>query len=128
MLTFVGTLIVIPLLVVRIPTNYFIRKQQHLHLKNLSIARILLLIAKNITGLIFILAGIAMLVLPGQGVLTILLGIMLTNFPGKATFELQIVRQPNVLKAINWIRTRSNRPDLIVTHPETTADTDHTPS
>ena len=117
MLTFVGTLIVVPLLVVRIPTDYFIRDQRHqFSMRNqLSIPRLLGLVVKNIIGLIFILAGIAMLVLPGQGVLTILLGIMLMNFPGKLALELHIVQQPTVLRAINWIRQRAHRPPLLVT-------------
>jgi hypothetical protein len=117
MLTFVGTLIVIPLLVVRIPTDYFIRDRRHqLSMPNqLSLPRLLGLVLKNIIGLIFILAGIAMLVLPGQGVLTILLGIMLMNFPGKSTLELHIVQQPTVLRAINWMRQRAHHPPLLVT-------------
>jgi hypothetical protein len=117
MLTFVGTLIVIPLLVVRIPTDYFIRDRRHqLSMRDhLSIPRLLGLVLKNIIGLIFILAGIAMLVLPGQGVLTILLGIMLMNFPGKLALERHIVQQPTVLRAINWMRQRARRPPLRVT-------------
>jgi Putative transmembrane protein (PGPGW) len=117
MLTFVGTLIVVPLLVIRIPTDYFVRDRRHqFSMRNpLSIPRLLGLVLKNIIGLIFILAGIAMLVLPGQGVLTILLGIMLMNFPGKLALELHIVQQPTVLRAINWIRQRAHRPPLRVT-------------
>ncbi|MDH3599847.1 MAG: PGPGW domain-containing protein [Candidatus Tectomicrobia bacterium] len=117
MLTFIGTLIVIPLLAVRIPTDYFIRDRQHrLSMRDqLSVPRLIGLVLKNVIGLIFILAGIAMLVLPGQGVLTILLGIMLMNFPGKATLELHIVQQPTVLRAINWMRNRANHPPLLVT-------------
>jgi hypothetical protein len=117
MLTFVGTLIVIPFLVVRIPTDYFIRDRRHqISMRDqLSIPRLLGLVLKNIIGLIFILAGFAMLVLPGQGVLTILLGIMLMNFPGKLALELHIAQQPTVLRAINWMRQRANHPPLLVT-------------
>jgi drug/metabolite transporter (DMT)-like permease len=67
---------------------------------------------KNLLGIIFILAGVAMLILPGQGILTILLGIMLMNFPGKHTLERRIVQQPAVLRAINWMRTKANHPEL----------------
>jgi hypothetical protein len=117
MLTFVGTLIAIPLLVVRIPTDYFIRDRRHQFSMRdqLSIPRLLGLVLKNISGLIFILAGIAMLVLPGQGVLTILLGIMLMNFPGKFALERYIVQQPTVLRAINWMRQQAHHPPLLVT-------------
>ena len=59
-------------------------------------------------------AGIAMLVLPGQGVLTIVIGIMLLDFPGKYRFERRLVAYGPVLKAINGIRRAARRQPLIV--------------
>ena len=117
MMTFVGSLIVIPLLIVRIPTDYFIRDQSHpFDLRTrFSVLRLLGRVLKNVLGFICILMGLAMLVLPGQGVLTILLGIMLMNFPGKRALERRLVQQPNVLKVINWVRARAKRPPLRVT-------------
>ena len=117
MLTFVGSLVVIPLLVVRIPTDYFIRDRgDPLALRTrFSVLRLLGRILKNVLGFIFILMGIAMLVLPGQGLLTMLLGIMLMNFPGKHALERRLVQQRNVLRAINWVRARAKRPPLHVT-------------
>jgi len=53
-----------------------------------------------------------MLLLPGQGFITILIGIMLLNFPGKLSLELRIVQQPPVFRAINWMRARANQPSL----------------
>jgi len=55
-----------------------------------------------------------MLLLPGQGIITILIGIMMLNFPGKFTLEQRIVQQPNVLRAVNWMRTKADRPVLEV--------------
>ena len=69
---------------------------------------------KNVAGLIFLLAGIAMLVLPGQGLLTILIGVSLLDFPGKRRLELYLVQKRPVLRAINWIREKAQRPPLIV--------------
>lgn len=113
-LTFIGTLAAVPIIVVRIPTDYFMREQhdsgwglgRHKGLGRLGI------ILKNILGIILIVAGLAMLVLPGQGVLTILLGLSLMNFPGKFALERRIVRQSAVLETINWMRTRAARPPL----------------
>ena len=123
-LTFFGTLIVIPLLVVRIPTDYFVREPRpYLSIRDrLFIPRLCFGILKNVVGSIFILAGIAMLVLPGQGVLTILLGIMLMDFPGKRAVELHIVKQPTVLRGINWMRARADRPELLIAKPNVTAN------
>jgi hypothetical protein len=51
---------------------------------------------------------------PGQGVLTILLGIMLLDFPGKRGLEASIVRRPRVLHAINSVRGRFDKPPLFL--------------
>jgi len=58
-------------------------------------------------------AGIVMLVLPGQGILTIVIGLMLSNFPGKYRLERWLVMRPRVLRTINWLRQRSKRNPLL---------------
>ncbi|MGI9303339.1 MAG: PGPGW domain-containing protein [Gammaproteobacteria bacterium] len=113
MLTFVGTLVAIPLLVARIPSDYFVRRKQHLKPDDGHPAlRLIGLTVKNVAGAIFVLAGVAMLVLPGQGIITILIGLMLMNFPGKIALELWIIKQAPVLKAINWMRGKAGKPAL----------------
>jgi len=62
---------------------------------------------KNIIGVLLILAGIAMLVLPGQGVLTILIGLGITDFPGKYKLERKLVSNQAVFKSLNWMRKRA---------------------
>lgn len=121
-LTFIGTLIVIPLIVMRIPTDYFVREPLDTPSvrERLFSPRLCRIVLKNILGFILILTGIAMLVLPGQGVLTILLGVMFMDFPGKRDLELYIVSRPTVLRGLNWMRARVDRPKLLVTHPNTT--------
>jgi hypothetical protein len=74
----------------------------------------MLVIAKNLLGYIFVLAGILMLMLPGQGVLTILIGIMLLNFPGKYELERWIVSHGSVFRSINWIRRHAGRTPLVL--------------
>ena len=115
--TFVGTLIIIPILIVRIPADYFKRKEQKQKscYKNQCAAICFIgLVFKNLFGAVFVLAGLAMLFLPGQGFITILIGIMMLNFPGKFALQLRIVQKPTVLRAINWIRTKADRPALEV--------------
>jgi hypothetical protein len=116
-ITFIASLLLIPVIVTRIPTDYFVDRQRHLsRLKSLHpVVYIALLVLKNLFGGLLVLAGIAMLVLPGQGILTILIGISLMNFPGKYTLERRLVSQPGVFKAINWIRKRAGKQQLI--HP-----------
>ena len=112
--TFVGTLIVLPLLVVRIPADYFRRDQRHTvrDRSRPAIRHILGLLLKNALGILFIGAGLVMLVLPGQGVITMLIGLMLMDFPGKHALERRVVQQPAVFRAINWIRQRAGQPGL----------------
>jgi hypothetical protein len=112
--TFIVTLIVIPILVVRIPAGYFTEDNSKpiLSSRQLSFFPLLSIIIKNLFGIIFILAGFSMLLLTGQGFISILIGIMLINFPGKRTLERRIVQQAFVLHTINWIRARANRPPL----------------
>jgi Putative transmembrane protein (PGPGW) len=69
---------------------------------------------KNLIGGVFVLAGIVMLVLPGQGVLTIMLGIALMNFPGKFQLERWIVSRGPTLWFINRLRRRRGRPALVL--------------
>jgi hypothetical protein len=113
-LMFAGSLIAVPWLVVRIPTNYFIRRQhfadrwQSRH----PLVRIALLTTKNLCGVVLVLAGIAMLVLPGQGILTIVVGLLCLDFPGKFALERWLVRQPPVIGAINWMRAKAGRQPL----------------
>lgn len=117
LLTFVGSLIVIPWTITRIPADYFVKPDHRPILPFFGrhpVIRVLGLIAKNLFGLLFLLAGIAMLVLPGQGILTMLIGLSLLNFPGKRALELKLIEQPAVAHGINWIRERAGRPPLQV--------------
>ncbi|CAN5413805.1 hypothetical protein BH23VER1_BH23VER1_34210 [soil metagenome] len=119
---FVATLIAVPLLVVRIPQDYFVRDHRSpTFWDGFSPAiRIVLLAVKNVVGAVFVAAGLAMLVLPGQGVLTILAGIMLLNFPGKYRFERWIATRGPVRRSIDWIRHCGGREPLRFGSPSPT--------
>ena len=64
------------------------------------------LVLKHALGWFFIAIGILMLVTPGQGLLTLLAGVLLTNFPGKYRLERMLARQPKVMAVLNWLRAR----------------------
>ncbi len=76
----------------------------------------LFVVCKNVFGLILVLAGLAMLILPGQGLLTIFVGLLLMNFPGKFSLERRIIRYTPIFRTINWIRQRQNIPPLRLEH------------
>jgi hypothetical protein len=100
---FVAGVILVPVLIARIPADYFSPERAPPPRRHPVLA-LLLRIGKNLLGALLIVLGIAMLVLPGQGILTILLGLSLIEFPYKRRLELALIRRPPVLRAVNWIR------------------------
>jgi hypothetical protein len=115
-ISFIGTLLLVPVLVIRIPEDYFAEQKRHRWepwAHEHPFIRWSLLIAKNSLGYIIIILGIAMLVLPGQGILTILIGVMFINFPGKYRLERWVVMRAPVLNTINKLRQRAGRAPLI---------------
>jgi len=112
--TFIISLILMPMMVVRIPADYFSHKKRHHKRpeKYPPAVRIVILIMKNVMGVVLLLAGILMLVLPGQGLFTMFVGIMMMNFPGKYKLERWIVARGPILKSINWMRKRAGHEPL----------------
>ena len=112
---FIGSLIAIPLILVRLPADYFdTRTTRHWMKDHHPVLRLSGLIVKNVVGIVFLLAGIAMLFLPGQGLLTMLIGISLMDFPGKRQLEAKMVGQPTLLSVINAMRQKFDKPPLIL--------------
>lgn len=99
---------------VSIPPDYFIKphkpweqwRQFHPAL------RWTLLITKNLLGAILIAIGMIMLFTPGQGILALILGIALIDFPGKRGLERYIVQRKKVLRVVNKMRARAGQPPL----------------
>ena len=97
-----------------IPSDYFIKKDVSKFKINNPLLWYLVLLIKNILGYSLIIGGIMMLVLPGQGLFTIIIGLMLSNYPGKYYIEKRFVEIPAVFKSINWLRAKSNKPPIIL--------------
>jgi hypothetical protein len=114
-LTFFGSLIALPFLLARIPEDYFVDPERHAsRLRRLHpMVYVTVRALKNLLGWILVLAGVLMLVLPGQGILTIIMGLVLSDFPGKFALERRLASKPRILGAINWIRRRSGRRPLL---------------
>ena len=100
--------------VAQIPEDYFLttkRSPSGLE-KKAPVLRLLLLIGKNFLGVCLIAGGLLMLVLPGQGLITIITGLLLIDYPGKFQLEQKIVSMPSVLRTLNWIRIKAKKPLL----------------
>lgn len=104
------SMLAIPWMLVRLPRDYFNAPSRPPRWPGPMTWMIAA--ARNLLALVMLLAGIAMLVLPGQGVLTILIALMVSSFPGKYRVERAIMRRRSILKAVNWIRRRNGTPPL----------------
>ncbi|MEZ5529163.1 MAG: PGPGW domain-containing protein [Porticoccaceae bacterium] len=114
LVTFVVSLLALPWLVSLIPADYFHHHHRHPapFKQRHPAVRLLLLAGKNLLGLILLCGGILMLFLPGQGLLTIAVGMLLLDYPGKYNLERRVVGHPSVLKALNWLRDKRNQPPI----------------
>jgi archaellum biogenesis protein FlaJ (TadC family) len=111
---FFATLIVMVVLIVRMPSDYFLHQREPPWKQSHPVLRIGLIVFRNLLGAALLLAGIVMLATPGQGVLSILLGISLLDVPGKRRLEMAIIRREPVHKSMDWIRKQAGRPPLKV--------------
>jgi len=114
LLMFVVTLVVFPLVIIYLPEDYFVRDRRdpaHQTRRHPAVW-LVLTVLKNVLGVILVVAGAAMLVLPGQGLLTMLIGVTLVNFPGKYALERRIVSRPSVANTLNRIREAAGRARL----------------
>ena len=74
------------------------------------------IIGKNIGGILLVALGVVLSLpgVPGQGLLTILLGIMLVDFPGKDRLEQKLLSRPSIVNTINRLRGRFGKPPLVL--------------
>jgi len=101
-LVFIASIAALPWLAAQIPADYFLaspaptRSRRHW----------LWLLARNLLGALLLLCGIAMLVLPGQGLLTMVVALVLLDYPGKRRLERRLIELDSVLNSLNWLRRR----------------------
>jgi hypothetical protein len=110
-----GSMAVAVVVVVSWPADHFregdrVPFMSHRH----PLVRAFGLVAKNLIGVVLFLLGVIMVLpgVPGQGILTMLIGLTLIDFPGKRGFERRLIMKPSVLKVINGLRARFHRRDL----------------
>lgn len=114
---FVISLILLPVIIIRLPEDYFVRMRSKS--VQLSPQRLALKLLKNLLGVFLLLVGIVMLFIPGQGILTMLFGISLMDFPGKRRLQIRIVRMPRVNRSLNWLREKADQPHFVLPRVDT---------
>ena len=115
--TFVVSSVVVSFVLVKLPANYFHSSHARPFLvERHPVLRAVGIVAKNLIGFVLVILGVIMAVpgVPGPGVLAILLGIMLLDFPGKRRLEAFIVGRPRVRGAVNALRARFDKPPLML--------------
>lgn len=108
LLTITVSVIGLPRTLAKLPADYFvvdattarIRRRQHLP----STVR------RQLLGLGLVVVGVVLLFLPGQGVLTIVAGLMVMDFPGKRRWLRWLATRDNVRPALQWARQRAGEP------------------
>ncbi|MDA7926417.1 hypothetical protein N9B21_00085 [Verrucomicrobiales bacterium] len=116
LVTLIVSFIAVPIVIRRMPYDYFLEnssgaeeiREQH------PVLRIFFRVLKNLIGGILVIGGLIMFVTPGQGVLTLLIGLLLMDFPGKRGLEIRLMRLKPVRKTVDWIRARAEKPALVL--------------
>lgn len=111
LLLLITSIFLAPEFLLRLPSDYF-HSSRHVPLEGFlgrPALRTTLLVLKNCLGLILFLAGLSMLLLPGQGLLTLLVALMLLDFPGKFALKKWIISFPKIHAAVNRFRERHGK-------------------
>jgi hypothetical protein len=117
LISFAISLLAIVFVIVKLPENYFSSHYQQDFMPNSPFwMRWGAVILKNLLGLLLIFVGIILSLpgVPGQGLLTILLGLIMLDIPGKRPIESRIIKRPAILKTINNLRSKFNKPPFIL--------------
>jgi len=115
--TFAGSIGLVSFMLVRLPATYFHSSHDRdFWVDRHKAVRWGGLVMKNVFGAALIILGIIMSLpgVPGQGILTILLGLMLVDLPGKRRWEQKLVKRPKVLQTINQLRGKFGKPPLVL--------------
>ena len=110
------SLVAVAIILVRLPADYFHNPVHRVGPGGHPVRRWTLIILKNVAGWAIIALGLALSLpgIPGQGLLTIFIGLMLVDIPGKYKLERAILGRPSILGAINRLRARFGRPPMEV--------------
>ena len=109
-----ASLLSLPWLVAMIPTDYFMSKKRQRSAWKDKFPAIwfFIFIGKNMIGYLMLFAGVLMLFLPGQGLLTMVAGLMMMDYPGKFSLERRVALTPSILSKLNWLRSTVKKPPL----------------
>lgn len=94
--------------------DFFVHEKDHWYNALSEPLRITVLILQNLIGYFLLIIGFALLFLPGQGLLTIMVALILIHFPYKQKLVRALVRKPLFLKTLNAIREKYKKTPFII--------------
>ncbi|MCH2533155.1 MAG: hypothetical protein MK008_01790 [Bdellovibrionales bacterium] len=100
---FVGSIVVSVFIILKLPQNYWLTENY----RKPSLMESLL---RNIVATVFFWAGVAMLFLPGQGIITIVISFLISHVPYKRRLIRYFISKPKVQKGFDYIRTKFGKP------------------
>ena len=114
LLTFAISLAVCGALILALPPRYFVEDHK-LWSGRHPLIRLLGIVGKNLLGVLLIVLGVLLSVpgIPGQGFLTIAIGVVLLDIPAKQRLVRAVVRRKGVLRSINLFRAWFGRAPLV---------------
>jgi Na+/H+ antiporter NhaD/arsenite permease-like protein len=105
-LAILASILLVPRFLAKLPQDYLHgQKPEQAH----SLAH---KVSRNALGVVLVLLGVAMLLLPGQGLLTLLVGLLLVDFPGRHRLVVWLLAKPKVLAVVNKLRLHHGSPPL----------------
>ena len=113
LLTFGVSILTIAVVIIKLPANYFSSHYVQDFLPGSPwFVRWGAVIAKNLLGVFLVVLGLLLSLpgVPGQGLLTILLGLIMLDIPGKRPIEARIIKRPSILSTVNSLRARYGKP------------------
>jgi hypothetical protein len=105
----------VAIIIVKLPADYFCSPASRAFLAGRHpLIRRTGLFLKNLLGAVLIAVGVVLSLpgIPGPGILTVLFGVMLIDFPDMRIVERRLIRRPMVLRSINRLRRRYGKPPL----------------
>lgn len=110
------SVVIVGYVLARLPADYFVNPDAQRPIDRHPVLKALFVLVRNAIGYALIALGIVLSLpgVPGQGLLTVLMGVMLIDFPGKHRFQRWLVTRRVILIAVNRLRARHGHPPFVV--------------
>ncbi len=107
----IASLFIISWIIAALPADYFLMRVESAKdgERELPLFYDLYIVLKNIVGVLLVGIGIVLLLLPGEGILTIIIGLMMIDFPGKKVWIKKLLNYQSVRKVLNYIRFKAQK-------------------